>query len=207
MKHDMRIGLFGGTFDPPHSGHLILAEEACSQLSLDRLLWVLTPEPPHKQGQVVSPLAERLELTQAAIAGNPLFELSRIDLDRPGPHFSVDTVRIARHQNPGAEIFFLIGGDSLHDLPTWYNPEELIAEVDYFGVMRRPSDSIDEKYLKQHFPGLFKKVCFIDAPLLEISSHQIRQRISVGKPYRYYLPEAVFKIISEKGYYSYFHDQ
>jgi nicotinate-nucleotide adenylyltransferase len=197
----MRIGIFGGTFDPPHTGHLILAEEACAQLKLDRLLWVLTPDPPHKQGQPISPLAVRLELTQAAIRDNPLFEFSRIDLDRPGPNYSVDTVRIVRQQNPDSEIFFLIGGDSLHDFPNWHMAVELLAEVDGFGVMHRPSDAVDEQRLEERLPGLMAKVFFINAPLLEISAHQIRQRIAEGKPYRYYLTEPIYKIICEKGYY------
>ncbi|MCX8025419.1 MAG: adenylyltransferase/cytidyltransferase family protein, partial [Thermanaerothrix sp.] len=89
-----RLGIFGGTFDPPHVGHLILASEAADQLHLDRVLWVLTPDPPHKRGQPITPLAIRLKLVMAAIQEDPLFELSRVEIDRPGPHYAVDTLRI-----------------------------------------------------------------------------------------------------------------
>lgn len=197
----MRVGIFGGTFDPPHVGHLILASEAYQLLGLSRLLWVLTPNPPHKRGLPVSPAGQRLELVQAAIAGDPIFELSRVDIDRQPPHYSVDTVRILRGQFPGAELFYLIGGDSLRDLPTWHAPQELVDEVDGFGVMRRPGDQVDLESLEAVLPGLTAKVHFFDAPLLEISASEIRERIRDGLPYRYYLYPPVYQLILEKGYY------
>jgi nicotinate-nucleotide adenylyltransferase len=197
----MRIGIFGGTFDPPHLGHLILGAEAHDQLQLDRLLWVLTPDPPHKQDQVISTLAQRIALVQSAIDDNPIFELSDIDIDRPGPHFAVDTVSILRNREPDAELYYLIGGDSLHDLPAWNTPQELVRTVTAFGVMRRPGDEVDLSALDATLPGLSKKVRFVDAPLLEISSSQIRQRIQTGRPYRYYLPEKVYRLIEERRYY------
>jgi nicotinate-nucleotide adenylyltransferase len=191
----MRVGVFGGTFDPPHLGHLILAAEAADQLSLDRLLWVLTPDPPHKQTIPVTPAEIRLRLVEAAIADNPLFELSRIDLDRPGPQYSVDTIRLLKEQSPQSEYFFLMGGDSLHDLPTWRHAAEFIDQCAGIGVMRRPSDEVDLTDLFDLFPRLSTRLHFIDVPLLEISSSQIRQRVSAGKPYRYYLPPPVHELI------------
>jgi nicotinate-nucleotide adenylyltransferase len=176
----MRIGIFGGTFDPPHLGHLILAAEAHYQMALDRLLWILTPIPPHKLGNYITETDIREELVQAAIQGNPNFEYSRVDLDRPGPHYAVDTVRLLRKDFMGAEMVYLIGGDSLHDLPTWHHPKELVDEVDIFGVMRRPGDEIDLTHLDEVLPGLSVKIKFIEAPLLEISASQIRQRIKEG---------------------------
>src|SRR5512143_3713267 len=113
------IGVFGGTFDPPHTGHLILAAEAQAQLDLERILWVLTPTPPHKPGQRITSTALRLEMLQAAIDGNPDFELSRVDLDRPPPHYAVDSVHLLRAAYPQAWLAYLMGGDSLDDLPTW----------------------------------------------------------------------------------------
>lgn len=197
----MRIGIFGGTFDPPHLGHLILAEEARDQLGLERLLWVLTPNPPHKRGQPVSPVSPRLELVQAAIGDNPAFELSRVDLDRPGPHYAVDTVLLLQKQFPGADLVYLIGGDSLHDLPTWHCPRELAAACAALGVMRRPGDRIDLARVEEAIPGISAKLEWIDAPLLEISSHEIRQRVAEGRPFRYYLPEKVYQLIVERGLY------
>jgi nicotinate-nucleotide adenylyltransferase len=191
----MRIGIFGGTFDPPHLGHLILSDEARYQLELDRLLWVLTADPPHKQGQPISPLEERLALVHAAIDDNACFELSRADIDRPGPHFAVDTVRLVRKVSPGAELYYLIGGDSLRDLPTWHTPADFVHEVTALGVMRRPGDLIDLAAIERQVPGVTGKVRFIDAPLLEISSSQIRALVASGKPYRYFLPEPVYQLV------------
>jgi nicotinate-nucleotide adenylyltransferase len=196
-----RIGVFGGTFDPPHVGHLILAAEAQDQLRLDRLLWVLTPDPPHKQDQSISPLSIRMKLLLAAIGDNPSFELCRVDMERPGPHYAVDTVQILKGQFPSSEIYYLIGGDSLHDLPTWHQPQRLIHLIEGLGVMRRPGDEVDLRELEQEIPGLTQKICFIEAPLLEISARQIRQRISAGRAYRYYVPPAVYRLIEELGIY------
>jgi nicotinate-nucleotide adenylyltransferase len=197
----MRLGVFGGTFDTPHVGHMILAAEALAQLRLDRLLWVLTPDPPHKQDHTVSSSEQRLELVQAALAGDPAFELSRVELDRPGPHYAVDTVRLLRTQFPGAALFYLIGGDSLRDMPTWHAPRALVAAVDGFGVMRRPGDAIDLQRLEEIMPGVSAKTHFIEAPLLEISASEIRERITSGQPFRYYLLPAVYELIVAKKYY------
>ncbi len=196
-----RIGIFGGTFDPPHLGHLILAKEAEDQLLLERVLWVLTPDPPHKPDRNISPLEARLEMVQAAIDDEPGFELSRVDIERPGPHYAVDTVRLLVERHPQAELIYLIGGDSLHDLPTWRNPQELVQACDRLGVMRRPGDTIDLDALKRIIPGLEERVCWIDAPLLEISSSEIRQRVHDGRAYRYYVPSAVYLLIKQLGLY------
>ena len=196
-----RIGLFGGTFDPPHLGHLILASEAQSQLELTRLLWVLTPEPPHKQEQVITPAAHRLAMVELAIEDNPAFELSRIELDRPGPHYTLDTVHIVAAQNPGAEIVPIIGGDSLRDLPTWHEPRQIVYDCHWIGVMRRPSDAADLEALERELPGIRSKVHYVDAPLLEIASREIRSRIASGKSVRYYLPQPVYEYITEHHLY------
>lgn len=197
-----RIGIFGGTFDPPHLGHLILAEESLDQLGLDRLYWVLTPDPPHKRAQRLTPIEIRCLLVKAAIRNNKSFQFSRADLDRPGPHYTVDTVKIIKKQNPSAEIFYLIGGDSLHDFPNWFHPHELLGQLTGLGVMRRPGDKVNMDQLENALPGVTNKLIFIDAPLLEIASNEIRKRISFNKPYRYYLPDSVYKIIEKNNYYS-----
>lgn len=197
----MKIGIFGGTFDPPHLGHLILADEAFIQLNLDKLLWVLTPDPPHKLDQEISPAAQRLELVQASILDNPNFELSRVELDRPGPHYAVDTLRLLRQQYPGAELYYLIGGDSLRDLPSWYHPDELVDEVDCFGVMRRPDDEIDLESLAGVLKGIRQKIQFIDSPMVDIASHEIRARIAQAQSYRYFLHPYVYDLIRQKKYY------
>jgi nicotinate-nucleotide adenylyltransferase len=191
----LRIGLFGGTFDPPHIGHLILAAEAQSQMGLDRLFWILTPNPPHKKDQPITPLKDRLAMVRLALADSPAFELSTIDIDRPDPQYALDTVKIVANQYPEASLFYIMGGDSLRDLPMWYFPAEFIARLEGIGVMRRPGDSIDLPGLEKQIPGLTVKVNFVDAPLLDISAHEIRTRAAEGRPYRYFLPPKVYNYI------------
>lgn len=197
----MRLGVFGGTFDPPHIAHMILAEESRYQLGLDRILWVLTPDPPHKPDIPISSPSDRLAMLQIAIAGNPAFELSRIDIDRPPPHYAADTLPLLRKENPETTLVYLIGGDSLHDLPTWHQPEQVVAEADEIGVMRRPGDQIDLPALEEQLPRLKGKLTFVAAPLLQIASHEIRRRAATGIPFRYYLREEVFDYIIERKLY------
>jgi nicotinate-nucleotide adenylyltransferase len=197
-----RIGIFGGTFDPPHLGHLILASEARTQLLLDRLLWVLTSLPPHKLEQPISPLEDRLAMLKLALKDEPGFELSSVDMDRPGPQFTLDTLHLLARQNPDSDLILLIGGDSLHDLPTWHQPEKIIDACHQIGVIRRPGDSIDLSALERQIHGITEKVRFVDAPLLEIASHEIRERASEGKPYRYYLLPLVYDYIIKHKLYA-----
>ena len=199
--HRERIGLFGGTFDPPHVGHLILASEACAQLDLDRVLWMLTPIPPHKLDQPITLLEHRLAMVECAIADNPSFELSRIELDRPGPHYTLDTVHLIQETSPSTDVILLIGGDSLHDLPQWHQPRELISVCRGIGVMRRPGDSIDLASLEGSLPGIQDKIRFVDAPLLEIASSEIRRRCANREPFRYYLTQPVYTYILEHHLY------
>lgn len=195
------IGIFGGTFDPPHIGHLVLASEAVQQLNLSRLLWVLAPEPPHKLEQPITPLPHRLEMLKRTIANNPSFEISRIEIDRPGPHYSVDTVRLFAEQHPDADIILLLGGDSLRDLPTWRLNTELVAAVSKIGVMRRPDVSFDMPALEAQIPGLTEKVWFIDALLQNVSSREIRRRAASGETYRYYVLPSVYDYIESNRLY------
>jgi nicotinate-nucleotide adenylyltransferase len=196
-----RIGIFGGTFDPPHLGHLILASEAHAQLKLSRLLWVLTPIPPHKLNRPISSLQDRLAMVKLALKEEPDFEFSRIEIKRPGPHYTLDTLRIVSEQYPKAELILLLGGDSLRDLPTWHQPLEVTAACHQIGVMRRPGDSIDMAQLEAKIPGLNRKVKFVEAPLLEIASSEIRRRAARGLPFRYYLLPTVYQYIQKHRLY------
>ena len=197
----MKIGIFGGTFDPPHIAHLVLASEAYYQLGLDRLHWVLTPFPPHKQGRQILPLQTRLDLLTAALDTEPAFELSRVEIDRPPPHYALDTLQILGEHFPGDELVYLIGGDSLHDLPSWHQPQQVLAACSALGVMRRPGDQVDLALLEAQLPGITDKVRWITAPLLEISASDIRRRIAQGQPYRFFLPEHVHAIIHDRQLY------
>ncbi len=195
------IGIFGGTFDPPHLGHLILAAEALQQLQLSRLLWVLTPDPPHKPDQVITPLPHRLEMLRRTLRGLPDFELSTVETERPGPHYTLDTLHLLQKQFPGNGLVLLIGGDSLRDLPGWHRPAEIVSAVHTFGVMRRPGDAVETEALLHILPGLAYKIQFVDAPQLEISSSSIRQRIASGGHYRFYLPSGVYNYIQQHHLY------
>lgn len=195
------IGFFGGTFDPPHIGHLILASEAVDEFNISRLLWVLTPTPPHKQEQRITPLEHRLAMLQGMLADNPTFEISRLEIDRPGPHYAIDSVRLLAEQEPSAEIILLIGGDSLWDLPTWRSSSDLVAAVSKIGVMRRPGNHTDISEIEAKLPGVTKKITFIDALLQPVSSRELRRRIEAGEMYRYYVPPSVYEYIESHHLY------
>lgn len=195
------FGVFGGTFDPPHVGHLILAGEAMHQLQLNRVLWVLTPQPPHKPDQPITPLYHRIEMLKRAIGNSPGFEFSNVEIERPGPHYSLDTLDILQTRHPRSPLVMLIGGDSLRDLPTWHHPEELVTAVYAFGVMRRPGSEILLGDLYEKLPALKSKVRFFDTPELEISSSAIRERVAAGGHFRYYLPPGVYEYIVQNRLY------
>lgn len=197
----MRIGVFGGTFDPPHLAHLILAEEARYQLALERVLWVLTPESPLKPNDRITPVEQRLDMLEAALIENPAFEVSRVDLDRPPPHYAFETLKVLKGSFSKGELVYLMGGDSLRDLPKWEQPQALVDNCHTLGVMRRQGDEIDMASLEDEIPDLRTKVRWIDAPILEISGTQIRDRIKHGEPVRYFLAPAVYQIIRDQKLY------
>ena len=198
----MRLGVLGGTFNPVHLGHLIIAEEACSQLALDRILWVLTPDPPHKNKQAILGWFDRLQMLMMAVEGNPRFELSFVDILRQPPYYARDTIYILREQYVNAQLFFLIGSDSLLNLPGWYHPLELVEACAGLGVMRRPATLIEDEWLEEKIPGIFDKVIFLSAPCIDISSSDIRRRIAQGEPYRDYLHPDVYEFIRRQKYYT-----
>lgn len=196
----MKIGIFGGTFDPPHNGHLALAQAARDDLGLDKVLWLPAADPPHKRGRLVSPAGQRLALVKAAIAGRPGFEVSRVDLDRPGPHWTADTVALLGKRYPGADLVFIMGGDSLRDLPAWGRPHEIVACCT-LAVLRRPGDHVDLDALERVLPGVRSKVRFIDEPPIRVSAHQIRRRVQAGQPLDGLVPRRVARLIEQRGLY------
>lgn len=196
-----RLGVFGGTFDPPHLGHLILAEAAADHLGLARVLFVPAGIPPHKEAPAVRAGAEhRAEMTRLAIAGNARFALARTDLERPGPHYTVDMLRLLREEYPGSDLVLLVGGDSLRDLPTWSRPQELIA-LARLGVLRRPADDVNLEALERAIPGLAARVTWIPAPRLDIASSAIATAIAAGRSVRYLVPDAVLAYIEAHSLY------
>jgi nicotinate-nucleotide adenylyltransferase len=190
----------GGTFDPPHYGHLHLAQAAQEQLGLRRVLWIIAADPPHKQDREITPVADRLELVAAAIEALPGHAISRVDIDRPGPHWAADTVALLAAKHPDDQLYFLMGGDSLRDLPTWGRPREFLTHT-RLGVLRRPGAAIDLGALEAALPGLSQRVEFIDAPRLDISAHSVRQRAAAGESLAGFVPPAVAELIEQRGLY------
>lgn len=196
-----RIGLLGGTFDPVHIGHLILAEEARDQLDLSVVYFVPAGDPPHKQGRRLAPVAHRLRMVELAVADNPLFQVSRVDADRPGPHYTIDMVNIFKAQMPpGGTLFFLMGYDSLAELPTWHEPQALLAAC-HLVALTRYNVPLDWDYLEARLPGIQQRVTLLDMPELEIASHHIQERVRTGRSIRYLVPDAVCAYIREQRLY------
>ncbi len=187
----MRIGVMGGTFDPPHIGHLVAAEEARVRLRLERVLFVPAGIPPHKLDEPVTPVEHRLEMVTRAVASNPYFTVSRVDVDRPGPSYTVDTLRLLRGEwGDDVELYFIMGIDSLADLPNWHEPQRII-ELCRLAVVDRPGYDAHIESLERILPGLSRRVEFVPMPQLEISSTDLAERVRQGLPIRYQVPPAV----------------
>lgn len=195
------IGVFGGTFDPPHIGHLILGVEARFQLGLELVLWALTADPPHKPEAPLTPAVLREQMLEAAIEGQAGFELSRVDLDRPGPHYAVDTMRLLREQRPDQTWVYLMGGDSLRDLLRWHQPAEFLAQCDLLGVMSRPEALPDLEALQVQLPELKAKLRFLEAPYVDLSASDVRIRIRQGDPFEHLVPAGVARVVRENRLY------
>lgn len=192
-----RVGILGGTFDPPHIGHLVLAQYACDALDLACVLFVPAADPPHKD-QLRYGIEHRLPMLELAIAGNDKFVISRVDVDRPGPHYTVDMIRILQEQQPDTEFYFLMGGDSLHHLPQWYHPLEMIA-LCKLAVMARPGTEVEPDL--RALPGLAERVVVIDSPMLGFSSTEVAERLEAGKSVRYLVPDSVLTYIQDHRLY------
>jgi nicotinate-nucleotide adenylyltransferase len=196
-----RLGILGGTFDPIHHGHLVAAEEASYQLALDRVLFVPAGAPPHKPARPISPASHRLRMVELAIAGKPHFAVSRVDIDRPAPSYTVDTLKLLRAEwGRETRFFFIEGNDSLSDMVNWYQPQRLI-ELCELAVVRRPGSEIDLPALEKRLPGLTERVHWVQIPLLEISSTDLRARIRAGRSISYLVPREVEAYIQEHGLY------
>jgi nicotinate-nucleotide adenylyltransferase len=200
-----RVGVIGGSFDPIHLGHLAIAHGVRERLGLDRMVFVPAGQPPHKLGKRLAPVEHRLAMVRLAIDGQPQFALSRVDLDRPGPCYSVDTVRLLRDQfraagGKEAQIYFTIGTDSLAELPTWYRPEELLRLCTVVAV-GRPGYEVDLSELERLFPGA-RPILYVelDTPV-DMSSTGIRQRVAEGRSIHGLVPEAVERYIEQHRLY------
>ncbi len=190
-----RIGYFGGTFDPPHLGHIILAAESKHYLGLDKFRWIITPEPPHKKDRIITPVSNRLEMLKLVIADQGLFEISEVDLQRVPPHYAADTVEILKNEHPSEELVYIIGEDSLKDLPNWYETSRFLATIDQLAVAPRPEVTTDLGQLEHLLPDLSDKIVFIPNVMIEISSSVIRKRVREGAPFEHFLIDSVAEYI------------
>jgi len=192
----------GGTFDPIHQGHLLLAEIARDRLKLDCVHFVPAGDPPHKRNIKKSAAWHRQKMVELAINGNPHFELNPVDLDRPGPHYSTDTIKLIRsHYRVSADnCFFIIGGDSLADLAGWHQPHKLIM-LCRLAVIHRPGFRPDTHDLAGQLPGLETRLNWIATPAIDLAASQIRSRVAAGQSIRYQVPEAVRIYIRQHSLY------
>jgi nicotinate-nucleotide adenylyltransferase len=196
-----RIGIFGGTFNPPHLGHLILAETALEEINLDRVFFVPAASPPHKTNKPLASATHRMAMVQLATMNNQRFVVSSVDMDRPGPHYTNDMIEIFKGHYPNAEFYFLMGSDSLRDLLSWKDPDVLI-ELTKLAVMQRPSIYPDLSALTRELPGLLEQVYFLDAPEIEISSTEIVRMLKSQKSVRYRVPASVLRYLKEHKLYA-----
>ncbi len=190
-----RLGLFGGTFDPPHLGHLALAEWARDELKLDRVVFMPAARPPHKRGRVRTPTAARLAMARLAVRGHRGFEVSALEAGRRGPSYTVDTLRALRDRSPGAEWFLLLGQDSLAELASWKDPEALVRLATPV-VAARPGARA-----RRAARVFGRRVVWLDNPGIEVSSSGIRERVRRGRSIRYLVPDAVARYIARAGLY------
>jgi nicotinate-nucleotide adenylyltransferase len=186
-----RIGVFGGLFNPPHVGHLALCQEAAWQLGLDRVVLVPTGHPAHRTAPRESPEI-RLRLAQAAALGNPMFTVSRLEIDRIGPSYTVDTLRELSHRYPGSSLHLLIGADQLAAMDTWHEPATIV-QLARLAAALRPGVDLS----RADTPNLD----WVEMPQIGISSSLARERVRTGRPIRYFVPDAVRELIEAEGLY------
>jgi nicotinate-nucleotide adenylyltransferase len=197
-----RVGILGGTFDPIHYGHLVAAEDCRAQLGLTEVLFVPAGHPPHKRNQQITPVANRLAMAELAIVDNPHFRLSRVDVDRPGPSYSVDMVQALQAElGPESQLFFILGRDSLLDLPTWHEPDRLAQLCQLVAVTRPGYPPLDLTQLNSVIPNARERIISLEVPELNLASSDIRRRVAEGRPIRYLVPESVRRYIKESGLY------
>jgi nicotinate-nucleotide adenylyltransferase len=195
VERRTRLGVMGGTFDPIHHGHLVAASEVASLFDLDEVVFVPTGQPWQKGDRAVSTAEDRYLMTVIATASNPAFSVSRIDIDRPGPTYTIDTLRDLRdHRGKDVEFFFITGADALAQLLSWRNIDELFDLAHFVGCTRPGHDLAD--------PGLpTGRVSLVEVPALAISSTDCRQRVHRGEPIWYLVPDGIVQYINKRGLY------
>lgn len=189
-----RIGVFGGTFDPVHVAHLILAEQCREQGRLDQVWFVPSARPPHKQDHPRTPFGQRVEMLALALAGYPAFQLNEVERERPGPSYTADTLDELHRRHPGTDFWLIIGSDSLADLPVWHAPNRIVSQAGLLVVARPGWQVLDAGHLRQALrvpEGQALRLQAVSMPLLEIASRDLRQRAREDRSLRYFVPRAV----------------
>jgi nicotinate-nucleotide adenylyltransferase len=200
----MRIGIFGGTFDPVHTGHLILAEQGREQGRLDEVWFVPAAHPPHKDEPTLTRFEQRVEMLALSIAGNPAFLIDELEKERPGPSYTADTLSELRSRHPTHEFWLLIGSDTLLDLPHWHQPQRVLEQASLLVIDRPGSAVLTAEQVREqlHLPGQTPlRLDVIETPQIDISSRDLRRRAAAGRSLRYFLPRAVECYIHEKRLY------
>ena len=194
------MGVLGGTFDPVHNGHLHIADALRTALNLDSVLWVPAGRPPHKSDQIVSSDRDRLAMLDLALADSVTNEISTIDIDRSGPSYTADTLEILAEHFPSARLFFLMGEDSLRDLPTWRDPQRILRVAE-LAVAGRPGVEADLESLELQVPGVRKRVFVVPTEEIAISSSEIRRRVRENQSIHGLVPATVEAYIHDRGLY------
>jgi nicotinate-nucleotide adenylyltransferase len=196
-----RIGIYGGTFDPIHIGHLAIAEDARHALGLDYVIFIPAARQPLKDDRQGASPAQRLAMVQLACGENPHFVVSDVDLRRPPPSYTLDTlVTLRAESDPAADLVFILGADAARDLPRWHRAAEIIRLV-RLAIVGRPGYHLNLATLEADLPGIGARSTIIDGPRLEVSSSDLRARLTAGRPARYQIPDPVLAYIAEHGLY------
>lgn len=200
----MRLGIYGGSFNPVHYGHLLLAESCREQAALDEVWFMPAATQPHKQGAPMAPAKLRIEMLEVAMAGHPSFHVSSAEIDRGGISYTIDTLQAIRAERPTDDLFLLMGADVLHDLPKWREPRGILEIALPIAVVRHGSPPPDHEVLRplmtpERWEASAKLQ--VDMPVVEFSSKDVRERVGQGKSIRYRTPRAVEKLIETNGLY------
>lgn len=205
MQKQSHYGILGGTFDPPHIGHLALAQEVYVRLALDRVWFMPAGTPPHKGGREISASSHRRAMVELAIAGDPRFGLLGIELERTGPSYTSETLNLLRQQwGSSTAITLILGWDMLVYLPKWHDPAGVIAAVDQIAAVHRPgieAQPSELERLEKLLPELTQRLVVLPAPQLDIAATSIRERVASGLPIRYLVPDAVCRYIEDQRLY------
>lgn len=198
----MRVGVFGGAFNPPHVGHLVCAQEAHHALGLDVVVFVPVGDPPHRVLEDDPGREARLTMCEYAISADGRFRLSRAEVDREGKSYTADTLRELRERSPDDELVLILGADAARGLPSWHEPDVVVAHVAAIGVAER--EGIDREQVVEGVkavPGAVDKLAFFDMPRLDVSSSLVRRRAAAGRPIRYLVPDKVAGYIGAQSLY------